>query len=78
MVRVDEVCGANTRAHGRRSSRAAERDERDPRVDGWSLRSTMRVSEAETLVGLSMLQSRPLREVIGKQIVADIVITVES
>ena len=74
MVRVDEVCGANTRAHGRKSSRAAERDERDPRVDGWSLRSTMRVSEAETLVGLS----RPLREVIGKQIIASIVITVES
>ena len=74
MVLVDGVCGANIRAHGRKSSRAADRDERDPRVDGWSLRSTMRVSETETLEGLS----RPLREVIGKQIVADIVITVES
>ena len=56
MVRVDG-CGANIRAHGRKSSRAAERDERDPRVDGWSLRSTMRVSKAKTLEGLS----RPLR-----------------
>ena len=73
MVRFDG-CGANIRAHGRKSSRAAERDERDPRVDGWSLRSTVRVSKAETLEGLS----RPLREVIGKQIMADIVITVES
>ena len=74
MVRVDG-CGANIRAHGRKSSRAAERDERDPRVDGWSLRSTMRVSKAKTLEGLS----RPRREVIGeKQMIADIVITVES
>ena len=75
MVRVDEVCGANTRAHGRKSSRAAEIDERYPRVDGWSLRSTIRVSKAKTLEGLS----GPLREVIGeKQIIASIVITVES
>ena len=77
MVPADGVC-ANTRAHGRRSSRAAERDERDPRVDGWSVRSTMRISKAKTLEGLS----RPLGEVIGlcnrlKQIVAGIVITVE-
>ena len=74
MVLVDGVCGANIRAHGRKSSRAAEMDERYPRVDGWGLRSTMRISKAKTLEGLS----RPLREVIGKQIVADIVITVES
>ena len=73
MVRVDGVCGANIRAHGRKSSRAAEMDERDPRVDGWRLRSTLRVSKAKTLEGST------LREVIGfKQIVADIVITVES
>ena len=75
MVRVDEVCGANTRAHGRKSSRAAEMDERYPRVGGWSVRSTMRVSKAKTLEGLS----GPLREVVGeKQMIADIVITVES
>ena len=75
MVRVDEVCGANTRAHGRKSSRAAEMDERYPRVGGWSLRSTLRVSKAKTLEGLS----GPLREVVGeKQMIADIVITVES
>ena len=75
MVRVDEVCGANIRAHGRKSSRAAEMDERYPRVGGWSLRSTLRVSKAKTLEGLS----GPLLEVIGmKQIMADIVITVES
>ena len=75
MVRVDEVCGANIRAHGRKSSRAAEMDERYPRVDGWSLRSTMRVSKAKTLERLS----GPLREVLGeKQMIADIVITVES
>ena len=75
MVRVDGVCGANIRAHGRKSSRAAEIDERYPGVDGRRLRSTMRVPKAKTLEGLS----GPLREVIGfKQIVADIVITVES
>ena len=75
MVGVDGVCGANIRAHGRKSSRAAEIDERYPRVDGWRLRSTMRVSKAKTLEGLS----GPLREVIGeKQIIASIVITVES
>ena len=75
MVRVDEVCGANIRAHGRKSSRAAEMDERYPRVGGWSVRSTLRVSKAKTLEGLS----GPLREVIGeKQMIADIVITVES
>ena len=75
MVLVDGVCGANIRAHGRKSSRAAEMDERYPRVGGWSVRSTLRVSKAKTLEGLS----GPLREVVGlKQIVADIVITVES
>ena len=75
MVRVDGVCGANIRAHGRKSSRTAEMDERDPRVDGWGLRSTMRMSKAKTLEELS----RPLGEVIGlKQIIADIVITVGS
>ena len=73
MVGVDGVCGANIRAHGRKSSRAAEMDERDPRVDGWRLRSTMRVPKAKTL------ESRPQREVVGeKQMIADIVITVES
>ena len=74
MVGVDG-CGANIRAHGRKSSRAAERDERDPRVDGWGLRSTMRISKAKTLEELS----RPLGEVLGlKQIAASIVITGES
>ena len=48
-------------------------DERYPRVDGWRLRSTMRVPKAKTL------ESRPQREVVGeKQMIADIVITVES
>ena len=75
MVLVDGVCGANIRAHGRKSSRAAEMDERYPRVGGRSVRSTLRVSKAKTLEGLS----GPLREVIGlEQIIADIVITVES
>ena len=75
MVGVDGVCGANIRAHGRKSSRAAEMDERDPRVVGVGVRSMMRASKAKTLEGLS----GPLREVIGeKQMIADIVITVES
>ena len=75
MVLVDGVCGANIRAHGRKSSRAAEMDERNPRVGGWSVRSTLCVSKAKTLEGLS----GPLREVVGeKQMIADIVITVES
>ena len=73
MVLVDGVCGANIRAHGRKSSRAAEIDERYPGVDGRRLRSTMRVPKAKTL------ESRPQREVVGeKQMIADIVITVES